>query len=147
MILWNDSMSTRIALVDEQHKMLFQRCNDFSAVISDITAREKAGEILDFLQFYIIWHFGEEEKYMEQYQCDFADENKAGHAEFIKTFHQFYLQWQDGSMTPALARAAYEELEKWLVNHVLWVDTQLYKYVNKVDPGNLGFAHSGTPAS
>ena len=140
MILWDDSMSTGLALIDEQHKELFQRCNDFSAVISDITGREKAGEILDFLQFYIIWHFGEEEKYMEQYKCAVADENKAGHAMFVETFHKFYMQWQDGSISPSMAISAYAELEKWLVNHVLWVDTQLYKYVIEVDP-NQDFSH------
>ena len=131
MIIWDDSMSTGLAIIDEQHKMLFQKCNEFSAVISEITARETAGEILDFLQFYVTWHFGEEEKSMESYQCPLADENKAAHAEFIRTFHQFYLQWQEGTMTPALAGAAYTELEKWLVNHVIYVDTQLHDYVNK----------------
>ena len=50
------------------------------------------------------------------------------------------MQWQDGSISPSMAISAYAELEKWLVNHVLWVDTQLYKYVIEVDP-NQDFSH------
>ena len=125
MIVWDESMSTGIAMIDEQHKMLFQKFSEFSAAISETTARETAGEILDFLQFYAAWHFAEEEKCMETYQCPAAAANKQAHAEFIKTFGQFYAQWQEGTMTPSLVSQAYTELEKWLVNHVLRVDTQL----------------------
>jgi hemerythrin len=125
MIVWDDSMSTGVAMIDEQHKMLFQSFNDFSEALSQITAREAAGEVLDFLQFYAVWHFQEEEKEMERFQCPAAEENKRAHAEFIRIFNQFYTQWQTGIMTSELAVSSYEQLEKWLVDHVMGIDTQL----------------------
>jgi len=125
MIIWDDSMSTGMAVIDEQHKMLFQKFNEFSEAISEMTAGETAGEVLDFLQFYVTWHFEQEEKCMDEYKCPVAAENKQAHAEFIKTFGQFYTQWQEGTMTPSLVSKTYMGLEKWLVNHVLRVDTQL----------------------
>ena len=51
--------------------------------------------------------------------------NKQAHAEFIRTFSQFYTQWQIGIMTPQLVSATHMELEQWLVKHVARVDTQL----------------------
>lgn len=131
MIIWDDSLSTGIAIIDEQHKMLFQKFNEFSEVISGMTARETAGEILDFLQFYVTWHFGQEEKCMNEYKCPIAAANKQAHAEFTNTFSQFYTQWQEGTMTPTLVSQTYLELEKWLVNHVLRTDTQLRPCVKK----------------
>jgi hemerythrin len=125
MIVWDDSMSTGVAMIDEQHKMLFQSFNDFSEALSQITAREAAGEVLDFLQFYAVWHFQEEEKEMERFQCPAAEANKRAHAEFIRIFNQFYDQWQTGIMTSELAVSSYEQLEKWLVDHVMGIDTQL----------------------
>ncbi len=125
MIVWDESMSTGVAMIDEQHKMLFQSFNQFAEALSQITAREAAGEALDFLQFYAVWHFREEEKEMERSQCPAAEENKRAHAEFIRIFNQFYTQWQTGIMTSELAVRSYEQLEKWLVDHVMGIDTQL----------------------
>lgn len=62
---------------------------------------------------------------MYTYKCPIAAKNKQVHTQFIATFRQFYLQWQEGAMTLELMRQTYTELENWLVNHVLRADTQL----------------------
>ncbi len=131
MITWDDSMSTGVQIIDAQHKMLFQKFNEFSEAISGITSREAAGELLDFLQFYATWHFGQEENCMNKYKCPAAAENKKAHAEFVRTFGQFYTQWQTNIMTPELVHSAYLTLEKWLIQHVAQVDTRLRPCVNK----------------
>ena len=125
MIVWDDSMSTGVPRIDAQHKMLFQKFNEFSDAISQATSQEAAGETLDFLQFYATWHFGQEENCMNEYKCPVAAVNKQAHAEFIRTFGKFYTEWQTGIMTPKLVNETYKELEKWLVQHVARVDTQL----------------------
>ena len=131
MITWDDSMSTGVPLIDAQHKMLFQKFNEFSETLSGSTSREAAAEMLDFLQFYATWHFGREEKCMAEYECPVAAKNKQAHAEFLATFDGFYQQWQTGTMIPELVSKTYMELEKWLVNHVLHTDTQLRPCVKK----------------
>jgi hemerythrin len=135
MITWDDSMSTGVSLIDAQHKMLFQKFNEFSEAMSGprskSKSREVAGELLDFLQFYAKWHFGQEENCMDQYKCPVAAQNKQAHAEFIKTFGEFYTEWQADTMTPELANKTYVELEKWLLVHVARVDTQLRLCVGK----------------
>ena len=132
MIIWDDSMSTGIPIIDAQHKMLFQKFNEFSKAISGITSRETAGEVLDFLQFYATWHFGQEENCMNEYKCPVAAKNKQAHAEFVSKFSQFYTQWQEGTMTQNLMNETYMELEKWFVYHVQQTDTQLRPCVKKV---------------
>ncbi len=134
MIVWDESMSTGVSLLDSQHKMLFQKFNEFSEALSDMTARESAGEMLDFLQFYVTWHFGREEKCMDEYKCPVAAQNKKAHAEFVKKFNQFYKQWQEGTIDTDMVRKTHLELENWLVNHVARVDTQLGPCV-KNEPG------------
>ena len=131
MITWYDSMSTGLPRIDAQHKMLFQKFNEFSDAISHATSQEAAGETLDFLQFYATWHFGQEEDCMNQYQCPAAARNKQAHAEFVSTFSNFYTQWQTGTMTSELVHKTYLELEKWLLYHVAQVDTQLLPCVKK----------------
>jgi hemerythrin len=125
MITYDDSMSTRVPQIDAQHKMLFQKFNEFSDVISGNRSREAAGDLLDFLQFYAAWHFGREEECMNEYKCPIAAKNKQAHAEFINTFSQFYEQWQTGNMTSDLVNKTYIELEEWLLYHVARMDTRL----------------------
>jgi len=132
MILWDeDTMSTGISEIDEQHKMLFRKFNEFSEAIAGKKSLEAAGDILDFLQFYAKWHFGEEEDCMNKYKCPIADQNKNAHAEFIRKFDRFYTEWQTGNMTAKLAQKTYNELEQWLVNHVARTDTQLRPCVKR----------------
>lgn len=125
MIVWDESISTGIARLDAQHKMLFQKFNELAEAMAGTAARDTAGEVLDFLQFYAQWHFEQEEKAMEACQCPAAAENKQAHAEFTRSFGQFYAQWQEGTMTPALVQQTYVELENWLVNHISRIDVQL----------------------
>jgi hemerythrin len=131
MITWDESMSTGVALIDAQHKMIFQKFNEFSEAIAEGASREAAAEILDFLQFYASWHFKREEKCMDEYKCPVAAQNQQAHAEFLATFNGYYEQWQNGTMTPALARKTHRELENWLLNHIGHTDVQLRLCVGK----------------
>jgi hemerythrin len=126
MIIWDEeTMGTGLPIIDAQHKKLFKEFNEFSEAVAKKKTREAAGELLDFLQFYVTWHFGQEENCMNEYKCPVAAQNKQAHAEFVKKFSRFYEQWQAGTMTPELANQTYIELENWLVKHVARVDTQL----------------------
>ena len=134
MIAWDpDTMSTGLPLIDAQHKMLFEKFNELSERISggQSASREAAGEVLDFLQFYAVWHFGQEENCMNQYKCPVAAQNKRAHAEFVKTFNKFYEQWQTGDMTPQLVSDTHAHLENWLLEHVARTDSQLRSCVKK----------------
>jgi hemerythrin len=131
MITWDDSMTTGLPEIDEQHKEIIKKFNEFSEAMSSQQGRDVAGDILDFLQFYAVWHFEREEKCMEQYKCPAAKANKQAHAEFIDKFGQFYEQWQESTMDSDLMRETYLKLAEWIKNHIQRVDTQLYPCVKK----------------
>ncbi len=131
MIVWEDAMRTGLSDLDAQHKTIIDKFNQFSEAMSSADAREVAGSILDFLQFYAAWHFEREEKYMEQYKCPIDQANKQAHAKFLDKFGQFYEQWQTSNMDLDLVDDTYLELEKWIKNHILEVDIQLLPYVKK----------------
>jgi len=132
MIIWDEAtMGTGVPELDAQHKKLFEKFNEFSEAIAGKKSMEAAGDILDFLQFYVTWHFGQEEDCMNKYKCPVADQNKKAHAEFLKRVDRFYTEWQIGNMTSKLAAKAYSELEQWLVKHVARTDTQLRPCVKR----------------
>ena len=126
MITWDDSMSTGLPEIDGQHKELIERYNTFAeALARDGFIIAEAGDLLDFLQFYAVWHFEREEHCFEQYQCPIAAANKEAHAQFIEMFGQFYEQWQQHGMDSQLIEETYGELGTWIENHIRRLDTQL----------------------
>jgi hemerythrin len=133
MLAWKDSMTTGIKEIDAQHKELINRYNAFADVLSNskdtAILREEAGGLLDFLQFYALWHFTEEEEFFEKYQCPDAEVNKKAHAQFIEMFGQFHESWQDKGMDLELAQRTFTELGNWVANHILGVDIKVYPYV------------------
>ena len=133
MMSWHEGLTTGIPDLDDHHKEIFNRFNEFYAAMTSGPGakREEAGKILDFLQFYAQWHFKREEEAMEKYHCPAAEENKRGHAEFLRDFGSFYTKWQTGGMDLNLANDTFAKLMDWIVNHVQGVDTQL----NKCLPG------------
>jgi hemerythrin len=134
MIIWDESMSTGDARLDTQHKMLIQRFNELSDIIAgtdSAATRQAAADVLDFLQFYASWHFGQEENCMNKYKCPIAATNKKAHAEFLTLFGQFYTQWQETNMDMALARQTHAQLGQWFRRHILAVDTQLRPCITK----------------
>ncbi|MFC1960769.1 bacteriohemerythrin [Chloroflexota bacterium] len=132
MITWDDSILTGVPEIDGQHKELVEKYNEFSAVMSNRMLRmDQASEMLDFLQFYTVWHFEREEELFERYNCPAAAANKKAHAQFIKMFGQFYEQWQAQGLDSALVQATYTELGNWIANHIRHMDTQLQPYVKE----------------
>ena len=131
MMNWHEGLATGDLDLDNHHKEIFQKFNEFyTAMSSGAAARgEEAGRVLDYLQFYAQLHFKREEELMDKYHCPAAEENKREHAEFLKDFGAFYTQWQTGGMNLVLANDTFVKLMDWLVNHVQGVDTQLYKCV------------------
>ncbi|MCZ2126208.1 MAG: hemerythrin family protein [Anaerolineales bacterium] len=128
---WNPkTMSVGVKEIDTQHEQLFEQFDKFSAALGTSMAREAAGEILDYLKFYVQWHFGREEDCAFRHQCPIADTNKKAHATFIKNFGKFYDEWQTGNMTDKLAQKTHDGLVQWFVNHVMRIDMTIGEQVN-----------------
>lgn len=133
MLSWDDSMSTGLDQIDAQHREIIERYNELSAALTRGSGADRlaAGELLDFLQFYSVWHFEREEQCMEAYRCPAAHVNKEAHAEFITLFGDFYERWQQSSMDPALVQETYAELGRWIASHIMSVDTALLPCVRQ----------------
>jgi hemerythrin len=133
MLTWDESMTTGQPNIDAQHQELFERYNELSEALmhGSGSGRAATGELLDFLQFYTVWHFEREEEYMDEYRCPAAEANKKAHAQFIEMFGQFYDQWQESDTDMELVRQTYAALGNWIKNHIMGIDTQLLTCAKK----------------
>ena len=132
MFEWNDLMTTGFSGIDEQHRELIYKFNELVEAETGGSDHQRVGEILDFLQDYAERHFAIEEKIMEENQCHMLEENKSAHNEYRVKFGNIYKQWQGGENSDAkVRRQTTVELARWIMNHILTIDNQLYMYMKK----------------
>lgn len=125
MITWDNSMSTGILKVDQQHQQLIAELNRLVAMLRQGKARHEIRPILDFLSKYVETHFNFEEECMEKYNCPVAAGNKTAHIQFVKTLDEFIAEFEQKSTSASLAIKVEKELLNWFVHHIRGVDCQL----------------------
>ena len=77
MLNWQEGLTTGVPDLDNHHREIFQKFNEFYVAISGTAAarREEAGKVLDCLHFYSQLNFKRAEELMENYHCPAAEEN------------------------------------------------------------------------
>jgi hemerythrin len=132
MIKWQDSYSVGIAELDEQHKSLFQFCNDIEDALKD---KEISSLLLvsylGFLKKYVANHFGQEETCMHKYACPIAQTNANAHQNFIRAYGTFEESINKGASSYQTLKELHRFLEDWLVAHICSIDIQLRSCVHK----------------
>ena len=124
-IAWDDSMASGDDLIDEQHRQLIDQINHLMQAMVAKEGRTKLKSSLDFLQDYVVKHFGYEEDCMEKHACPVARANKTAHATFVNNFLSLRSRIETEGPTAALAIELQQSLADWLVNHIRKIDTNL----------------------
>lgn len=122
---WTPSLATGVAKVDAQHKELFRQVGLLGEAMSRGQGRQEIGKILDFLGKYVVEHFAEEERCMEEYDCPAAAANKQAHAQLLSTFAALKGRFDREGATPTLVLDIQSKLNDWLVQHIERIDKQL----------------------
>ncbi len=125
-IAWHhESMTTGVPEIDEQHKELLRRFNDFHEAVKNHHGKEAVERTLSFLTSYTITHFSAEEACMNRLRCPAAQANKAAH----DTLRSEIATIKSRIATGGIQSLDVVQLEKilgdWLRNHICTVDVQL----------------------
>jgi len=122
--VFDDSFKTGIALIDEEHKTLFDIIGKVHTTIQTELVHDKYDAILDILdelKEYTTVHFADEENYMREIGYEGLAQQEILHQKFIDKLNELDLEDVDENQEAYL----YEFLgflQKWLVNHILKVD-------------------------
>jgi hemerythrin len=131
---WSESLSVGNAVIDNQHKELFDRINDLVAAIKQKTCKYKIGDVIKFLDDYIIFHFGEEEKIMRKYKYPGYPEHKAEHRIFLENFQKLKVELpklEGGKKTGSydLSVETNQVVVDWILSHIINVDKKLGEFL------------------
>ena len=126
-VTFTDEYLTGIALIDNEHKELFRIIGEVQRVIADEFIPDKYDEIvylLEEMKRYTIFHFSDEEKYMESIQYEGIAAQKRAHDAFIARLNEMDLEHIDEHQQETLEELL-DFLTEWLVNHILNSDKKI----------------------
>ena len=126
---WRDEFTVGVGEIDSQHHELLARINDLGAKIIRGDA-SGIGETLDFLDDYVHFHFGSEEKLMDSVDYPLRADHKHEHRTFVERFGRLRSEITSGSHDPLyLAFRIQIFLCDWFANHIAKTDGHLAKFI------------------
>lgn len=129
LLRWSDSLSVGITSLDLQHKKLVDLANRLYRCLHDSSRNGELGSLLDELVQYTQYHFQSEEKLFDKYNYDKRDEHIKIHQELIAKVSEFYALYKKGEAD--ISSELLEFIKDWLMHHILEVDMQYSKPLQK----------------
>ncbi len=130
-MIWNDSLSVGVDLIDEQHKMLIQRIHDVSSSIESGQGENEIVKTLDFLVDYTHFHFSTEENHMKKLNYPGFEDHKKKHEELRVTLSGMEKDFDEEGATKELADSINTFLVNWLTHHIKGVDVQFGAFLKE----------------
>ncbi|MEN3185247.1 MAG: bacteriohemerythrin [Atribacterota bacterium] len=131
MLEWSGRYAIGVSEIDRQHRELFQTMNRLLNACSQGSGKDVLPEVFDFLGRYVVEHFATEERYMEQYDYPALPMHRKIHQDFVKTFLGFREKAEAEGPGLGLVVQVNQVLVDWLKNHILNVDQEMGKFLQK----------------
>lgn len=127
-IIWDQSYSVGVKLIDTQHKKLFALISKLHATMAKTKEKEEPLDVIILdLAFYVDFHFRTEEKYMEEFSCVDAEHFKQ-HVFYEGKIKEFNDRYQKGESN--INEEIMVFLKDWLANHIKIKDKEYAKCFN-----------------
>lgn len=122
---WSDKFLIGVDKMDDEHKVLIEKIN---ALIRDLNDSDKQKVLKSFedLKNYTVFHFNDEEKFMESESYPDFVAHKRIHENMIAQFLGYEKLLKNDQLDKKKFMAF---LKNWLISHILGVDTQYAKHV------------------
>ncbi len=131
-ITWSDMLSVKNEKIDDQHKWLIDNLNTFLHAMMDGEGIDKIKGMLEKLGDYVVFHFKDEEDYLESIAYPKLEEHKIIHQSFVEELGNLAEVLLKQGPSPELAIVLQEKVALWLVNHITVTDMDYrHFYENK----------------
>lgn len=122
---WTENLSVGVELIDTQHRELIHRFGSLIDACHEHRAENKITELLAFLDDYVVFHFGEEQKLMVLYGFPGFESHRTEHDFFIRRLQALKQEMAAKGPTQAVVAQMVRFLLNWIVKHIKSVDVEL----------------------
>jgi len=127
-INWEDKLSVGVAEIDTEHKKLISLINNLNHAIQIKSSTKTLEEILLSLIDYTKFHFGHEEKLLQQNGYAELPQHHKEHEELTAKVIDFHERLSTGKASFTLELMLF--LRDWLINHIMKTDMQYKEFFN-----------------
>ena len=124
---FNDKLSVKIGIIDEQHKVLINIMNDLHEAMSAGKGKLAIYDTLARLIDYTKMHFAMEQRLMTQYVYPERKIHEIQHQELVKQVDELDQKVKAGRGTVTIETMTF--LKSWLNNHILQTDRKFGDYL------------------
>lgn len=125
---WTQNLSVGITMIDDQHKMWFEKAEALFDAGKNNKAKEYVGELLDFLDDYTKKHFADEEVYMQKIHYPGYAEQKQAHTAFIAQLTKLRNDYKTSGGNLLVILNANQMVLEWLTKHISNMDKKIGEY-------------------
>ena len=130
---WRDELNLGIKEIDEQHKRLFKIGRDMEQLVRFNCVNVTDKQLLDIvceLRDFVVYHFYEEERFMELCGFEGLEEHRKKHKEFTEYVSKIDCPKLKENPGVELKKIK-DTLQDWIFKHMLVEDTQMVKKMTK----------------
>jgi hemerythrin-like metal-binding protein len=128
-ITWSDMLSVKNVKIDDQHRWLVENLNTFLHSMMDGEGVEKIKGMLEKLGDYVVFHFKDEEEYLESIAYPKLGEHKIVHKIFVEELGNLANVLIEEGPSPELAIVLQEKVALWLINHITVTDMDYRHFI------------------
>lgn len=128
---WTPRLSVGVDLIDDQHKIWFEKAERLFQAGKNNESKEYVGELLDFLDSYTKQHFADEENYMRKINYPDFDEQKKAHSAFITQLTELRQNYKTSGGNIVVIINANKMVIDWLTKHISNMDTKIGRYAKE----------------
>lgn len=125
---WTPNLSVGVKMIDDQHKMWFEKAEKLFDAGKNHQAKEYIGELLTFLDDYTKKHFADEEKYMLSIHYPEYEVQKKAHTAFIAELAKLRNDFDTSGGSLMVILNANQMVVDWLTKHISNMDKKIGEF-------------------
>jgi hemerythrin len=122
LIEWTEDFSVGVVEIDNQHKKLVKMINELHQAMKQGKGNSHAGDIINQLVDYSIYHFQTEEKYFDKFDYPQTEKHKKIHTDFVNIVSFFKNEFKNNEVMLTIDILNF--LSSWLRKHILGDDME-----------------------
>lgn len=123
---WTDILNIGVSGIDDQHKKLISLSNSLIQAMTIGKGNEVLAPFFDELKAYTVYHFEDEEKYMESIEFPHLEAHRKAHTYLVGKVTELRAELIEGNVTPS---QALDFINDWIVTHIMDMDAQIGEFV------------------
>ena len=132
-MVWTPDLSVGVSLIDEQHKIWFEKADSLFEAGKNHQAKEYVGEMLNFLDDYTKKHFNDEEQYMLRIKYPQYPAQIQAHTNFIAELAKLKKDYSESGGNVLVIINANQLVIGWLTEHILKMDKKIGQYAKTLE--------------